>query len=163
MLRLAIWESVSIEGLGELFLSIQFWSATVTQLRVTGRLDWHFQHFQNSEFIAEILCLEWQLHTVTLFPCPKGVTLADQACIITEKPQVRLCEWHFWSSFYWCYSGCFVGELLVRQNINRKWRSCNGSYNLAALFKIGEINEICRVRTKGRRMKQSPWSKVFGS
>ena len=30
------------------------------------------------------ICLQWQLDRVTLFPCPKGVTVTDLACILVQ-------------------------------------------------------------------------------
>ena len=53
-------------------MSVQISPLTVTLFTVTPRLQWHFWHVPNDWFVSKP-----PLVTVTLFPCPEGVTVSE--------------------------------------------------------------------------------------
>ena len=62
---------------------VQISPLTVTLFTVTPRFQWHFWHVPNDWFVTKLHVVTvtiWLQYTVTLFPCPEGVTVSGDLC-----------------------------------------------------------------------------------
>ena len=62
----------------------------MTPLRVTTAYSGSFESSQVAIHESKKMRLEWQLVTVTLSPCPEGVTVTDHICICTYRTSESL-------------------------------------------------------------------------